>query len=66
MSYETVLLSHEGGIATVTLNRPEIMNGLNATMRREIRAGRDRGEHGSTGHRADRGGARLLFRAGSR
>ena len=38
MSYQTILLSQEGGIATITLNRPEVMNGLNATMRREITA----------------------------
>ena len=60
--YQTILLSQEGGIATVTLNRPEVMNGLNATMRREITAAVG-GEHGGTGHRADRLGARFLFRA---
>ena len=38
MSYQTILLRQEGGIATITLNRPEVMNGLNATMRREITA----------------------------
>jgi 2-(1,2-epoxy-1,2-dihydrophenyl)acetyl-CoA isomerase len=38
MSYQTILLSQEGGIATITLNRPEVMNGLNAMMRREITA----------------------------
>ena len=38
MSYQTILLSQEGGIATITLNRPEVMNGLNSTMRREITA----------------------------
>jgi 2-(1,2-epoxy-1,2-dihydrophenyl)acetyl-CoA isomerase len=38
MSYQTILLSEEGGVSTITLNRPEVMNGLNATMRREITA----------------------------
>jgi 2-(1,2-epoxy-1,2-dihydrophenyl)acetyl-CoA isomerase len=38
MSYETILYDLKGGVATITLNRPEVMNGLNSTMRREIRA----------------------------
>jgi 2-(1,2-epoxy-1,2-dihydrophenyl)acetyl-CoA isomerase len=38
MSYQTILLTVEDGVATVTLNRPEVMNGLNAVMRREIAA----------------------------
>jgi 2-(1,2-epoxy-1,2-dihydrophenyl)acetyl-CoA isomerase len=37
MSHETVLLTIEEDIATITLNRPSTMNGLNAAMRREIR-----------------------------
>jgi enoyl-CoA hydratase len=36
MLYETVLLEIEGGIATVTVNRPERRNALNATVRREL------------------------------
>ena len=36
MSYETILFSVADGVATITLNRPEVMNGLNARMRREI------------------------------
>ncbi len=36
MSYETILIGVENGVATITLNRPEVMNGLNAAMRREI------------------------------
>lgn len=36
MSYETILSTTENDIATITLNRPEVMNGLNAQMRAEI------------------------------
>lgn len=33
MNYQTILLSQEGGIATITLNRPEVMNGEGFPMR---------------------------------
>jgi 2-(1,2-epoxy-1,2-dihydrophenyl)acetyl-CoA isomerase len=36
MDYETILAESSGGIATLTLNRPEVMNGLNARMRAEL------------------------------
>ena len=36
MSYETILYDKTNDIATITLNRPEVMNGLNAQMRAEI------------------------------
>lgn len=36
MSYETILYDFTDDIATVTLNRPDVMNGLNAQMRAEI------------------------------
>lgn len=36
MTYETIDFRAEGGVATLTLNRPEVMNGLDARMRREI------------------------------
>ena len=33
---ETILLDRDGGLGTVVLNRPEVLNAVNATMRREI------------------------------
>jgi 2-(1,2-epoxy-1,2-dihydrophenyl)acetyl-CoA isomerase len=38
MSYETILLSINGGIARLTLNRPEKLNSFNVTMHEEVRA----------------------------
>jgi 2-(1,2-epoxy-1,2-dihydrophenyl)acetyl-CoA isomerase len=38
MSYETILFDLADGVATITLNRPEVMNGLNTAMRRDILA----------------------------
>ena len=38
MGYETIRFAIEAGVATITLDRPEVRNGLNAAMRREIRA----------------------------
>jgi len=36
MGYQTIRYAEEGGIATVTLDRPEVMNALNRAMRAEI------------------------------
>ncbi len=36
MPYETLLLSTDAHIAAVTLNRPKVLNALNATMLREL------------------------------
>jgi 2-(1,2-epoxy-1,2-dihydrophenyl)acetyl-CoA isomerase len=38
MGYETIRFTIERDVATITLDRPEVRNGLNAAMRREIRA----------------------------
>ena len=36
MDYQTILFTVSDDIATITLNRPEVMNGLNAQMRADI------------------------------
>ena len=36
MTYETLLVSQTDGLAVITLNRPEVMNALNATLRTEL------------------------------
>ncbi len=38
MRYRTIELAFDGAVATLTLNRPEVMNGLTSEMRREITA----------------------------
>ena len=41
MTYETILFSIEGGIARLTLNRPDRLNSFNDQMHREVRAALD-------------------------
>jgi enoyl-CoA hydratase/carnithine racemase len=36
VSYETLLVSHEEGVARITLNRPEVRNALSRTLVREL------------------------------
>ena len=36
MSYETVIYQVEDGVASVTLNRPEVHNAMNGAMRGAI------------------------------
>ena len=36
MTYETLLVDVTDGVATVTLNRPEVRNALSATLLREL------------------------------
>ena len=38
MDYETISLAEAGGVATITLNRPAVMNALSARLRGELRA----------------------------
>ena len=38
MTYETILFAVADGVATLTLNRPQVVNGLNSAMRRDILA----------------------------
>ena len=37
-AYETLLTSHEGGVARITLNRPEVRNALSRPLVRELEA----------------------------
>ena len=36
MTYQDIIVHQEGGVLTITLNRPDVMNALTSRMRREI------------------------------
>ena len=64
MSYETLLYTVDGPVATITLNRPEQLNTIVPPMPDEVEAAVGRGDtrRRGEGDRASRRGARVLRR----
>lgn len=48
MTYETLLLHQENGVATITLNRPKVYNAISVTMLQELLLTLDSIEHDET------------------
>jgi 2-(1,2-epoxy-1,2-dihydrophenyl)acetyl-CoA isomerase len=65
MQYDTINVTLENNIAIITLNRPDVMNALNAQMRAELTNALHEMGKKSTCDCADGGWAVLLFGAGS-
>ena len=61
---DTVLYSVADGVATVTLNRPQVMNALDAAMIVRLRAACERAEHDTTARAVVLRGAGAAFLAG--
>jgi 2-(1,2-epoxy-1,2-dihydrophenyl)acetyl-CoA isomerase len=61
---DTVLYSVADGIATITLNRPQVMNALDAGMLRELRAAAEMAEHDTAARAVVVRGAGPAFLAG--
>jgi enoyl-CoA hydratase len=57
MEFETLLLSHEGAVATITVNRPQSLNALNAQMFLDLKE--------AFAHLADRDDIRVIIVRGA-
>jgi len=47
MDFETIILDVADGVATIRLNRPDVMNAMNAVMRRELMQAMNRATEGA-------------------
>ena len=56
MSYDTILFSVDGGIARLTLNRPDKLNSFNTQMHGEVRHALERLPGSGPGRSANRPG----------
>ncbi|RPH82919.1 MAG: enoyl-CoA hydratase, partial [Candidatus Rokuibacteriota bacterium] len=65
MAFETLLYDEAGGIATVTLNRPDRLNAVNATVIRELVAALDQADADDTVRAVVVTGAGRAFCAGA-
>jgi len=65
MTFETLLYDQAGGVATVTLNRPDRLNAVNATVIRELLAALDQVDADDAVHAVVVTGAGRAFCAGA-